>query len=81
MPFLGPEAIASLLTVAGRASLVGASNLLLREAGLVSWSDLFDGHGDPRAFSDVVRRQGLTREQLRRAGFDEATIARLVPPW
>ena len=56
MPFLGPEAIASLLTVAGRASLVGASNLLLREAGLVSWSDLFDGHGMPPSRTWSVAR-------------------------
>ncbi len=60
------------------ARLVGALNWLIRSAGLVSWDDLFDGGGDPRGFEDVVRRKGLTLEQLRRAGIAEGVARRAV---
>jgi hypothetical protein len=49
---------------------------LIRSAGLVSWDDLFDGNGDPRDFDNVVRRKGLTLEQLRRAGVAEGVARR-----
>ena len=42
-----------------------------------------DGNGDPRDFEDVVRRKGLTPEQLRRAGVAEGVARRaggLGPP-
>ena len=56
------------MPVGGQVELVGALNWLIRSAGLVSWEDLFDEGGDSRDFDDVVRRKGLTVEQLRRAG-------------
>jgi hypothetical protein len=58
------------------ARLVGALNWLIRSAGLVSWEDLFDEAGDPRDFDDVVRRKGVTLEQLRRAGVAEGVARR-----
>ena len=65
---------------AARSSWSGALNWLIRSAGLVSWDDLFDGDGDPREFDDVVRRKGLTVEQLRRAGVAEGVARRAVGP-
>ena len=56
------------MPVGGQVELVGALNWLIRSAGLVSWDDLFDGDGDPRDFEDVVRRKGLTLEQLSPGG-------------
>ena len=61
---------------AGRCAL----NWLIRSAGLVTWDDLFDGNGDPRDFEDVVRRKGLTPEQLRRAGIAEGVARRAGGP-
>ena len=57
--------LAEAMPVGGQVELVGALNWLIRSAGLVSWSDLFDEGGDPRDFEQVVRRKGLTLEQLR----------------
>jgi hypothetical protein len=48
--------LAAAMPVGGQVELVGALNWMIRSAGLVSWEDLFDGHGDPRDFDDVVRR-------------------------
>ena len=41
----------------------------------MSWEDLFDGNGDPRDFEGVVRRKGLTLEQLRRVGVAEGVAS------
>ncbi len=68
------------MPVGGQVELVGALNWLIRSAGLVSWDDLFDGNGDPRDFEDVVRRKGLTLEQLRRAGVAEGVARRGEQP-
>jgi hypothetical protein len=70
--------LAAAMPVGGQVELVGALNWLIRSAGLVSWDDLFDGNGDPRDFDDVVRRKGLTLEQLRRAGVAEGVARRSV---
>jgi hypothetical protein len=52
-----------------------ASPLLLRQARLAWWNDLFDGGGDPIDFDRLVRSRGLTLEQRAGAGFDEADAA------
>ena len=72
--------LAEAMPVGGQVELVGALNWLIRSAGLVSWEDLFDGNGDPRDFEDVVRRKGLTLEQLRRAGVAAGVARRAVGP-
>ena len=64
----------------GQVELVGPLNWLIRSAGLVSWEDLFDGNGEPRDFEDVVRRKGLTLEQLGRAGVAEGVARRAGGP-
>ena len=46
--------------------------------GHFSWDDLFDGNGNHRDFEEVVRRKGLTLEQLRRAGVAEGVARRSV---
>ena len=66
------------MPVGGQVELIGALNWLIRSAGLVSWEDLFDAGGDPRDFDDVVRRKGLTLEQLRRASVAEGVARRAV---
>ena len=60
------------------ARLVGALNWLIRSAGLVSWDDLFNSNGDPRDFDQVVRRKGLTVDQLVKAGIAEGVARRSV---
>jgi hypothetical protein len=72
--------LAAAMPVGGQVELVGALDWLIRSAGLVSWDDLFDGNGDPRDFEDVVRRKGLTLEQLLRAGIAEGVARRSVGP-
>ena len=64
----------------GRPCADPAGLVAIRSAGLVSWDDLFDGDGDPRDFEDVVRRKGLTLEQLRRSGMAEGVARRAVGP-
>ena len=76
LAFAAPSLLAAAMPVGGQVELVGALNWLIRSAGLVSWEDLFDGNGDPRDFEDVVRRKGLTVEQLRRAGVAEGVARR-----
>jgi hypothetical protein len=78
LDFAAPALLAAAMPVGGQVELVGALNWLIRSAGLVSWDDLFDGNGDPRDFDDVVRRKGLTLEQLRRAGVAEGVARRAV---
>jgi hypothetical protein len=46
-----------LLTQAGQVEILGAPSWLLRQARLVSWSDLFTEGGEPRDFDEVVRRR------------------------
>ena len=74
--FAASSLLMTAMPVGGQVELVGPLNWLIRSAGLVSWEDLFDGNGDPRDFEDVVRRKGLTREQLRRAGVAEDVARR-----
>jgi hypothetical protein len=52
----------------GQVRVVGLPSWWLERAGLVGWSDLFDGNGEVRDFDLVVRRKALTLEPLRRAG-------------
>ena len=66
------------MPVGGQVELVGALNWLIRSAGLVSWSDLFDEGGDPRDFDQVVRRKGLKADQLIDAGVAESVARRAV---
>ena len=47
---------------------VGLPSWWLERAGLVVWSDLFDGNGEVRDFDQVVRSKGLTVAQLLGAG-------------
>ena len=74
--FAAPSLLMTAMPVGGQVELVGPLNWLIRSAGLVSWDDLFDGNGDPRDFDAVVRRKGLTLEQLRRAGVAEGVARR-----
>jgi hypothetical protein len=76
LDFAAPSLLMPAMPVGGQVELVGTLNWLIRSAGLVSWEDLFDEGGDPRDFEDVVRRKGLTLEQLRRAGVAEGVARR-----
>jgi hypothetical protein len=58
--------------------VVGLPSWWLQRAGLVSWSDLFAGDGEVRDFDLVVRRKGLTLDQLLGAGIPEALARRPV---
>jgi hypothetical protein len=78
--FRSAGGLAAAMPVGGQVGLVGLLNWLIRSAGLVSWDDLFDAGGDPREFEDVVRRKGLTLEQLRRAGVAEGVASRAIGP-
>lgn len=78
--FASAPLLAAMMPAGGQVELVGQLNWLLRSAKLVSWDDLFDGNGDPRDFAEVVRRRGLTLEQLRRAGTAEGVARRAVGP-
>jgi hypothetical protein len=73
MPGLMPR-----LSGPGQVRVVGLPSWWLERAGLVEWSDLFDGHGEVRDFDLVVRRQGLTVAQLLGAGIPEAIARRAV---
>ena len=64
----------------GQVRVVGLPSWWLRQAGLVDWSDLFDGNGAVRHFDEVVRRKHLTVEQLLGAGIPEAIARRAVGP-
>ena len=52
--------------------MVGLPSWWLQQAGLLTWSDLFDGSGEVRDFDLVVERQGLTVDQFLCAGVPEA---------
>jgi hypothetical protein len=62
----------------GQVRVVGLPSWWLERAGLVGWSDLFDGNGEVRDFDLVVRRKGLTVAQLLGAGIPEAIARRAV---
>ena len=62
----------------GQVRVVGLPSWWLQRAGLVSWSDLFDGNGEVQDFDLVVRRKGLSLEQLLGAGIPEAIARRAV---
>jgi hypothetical protein len=62
----------------GQVRVVGLPSWWLHQAGLVSWSDLFDGNGEVLHFDLVVRRKGLTLDQLLGAGIPEAITRRAV---
>ena len=64
----------------GQVRVVGLPSWWLERAGLVGWSDLFDGNGEVRDFDLVVRRKGLTVDQLLGAGIPEAIARRAVGP-
>ena len=66
------------MPVGGQVELVGALNWLIRSAGLVSWSDLFDEGGDPRDFDQVVKRKGLKADQLVAVGIADGVARRAV---
>ena len=57
---------------------VGLPSWWLEQAGLVVWSDLFDGNGEVRDFDLVVKSKGLTVAQLLGAGIPEAIARRAV---
>jgi hypothetical protein len=59
----------------GQVRVVDLPSWWLHRSGLVSWSDLFDGNGEVQDFDLVVRRKGLSLEQLLGAGIP-AAIAR-----
>jgi hypothetical protein len=62
----------------GQVRVVGLPCWWLHRSGLVSWSDLFDGNGEVQDFDLVVRRKGLSLEQLLGAGIPEAIARRSV---
>ena len=62
----------------GQVRVVGLPSWMLQQAGLVGWSDLFDGNGEVRDFDLVVKRKGLTVNQLLGAGIPEAIARRAV---
>jgi hypothetical protein len=62
----------------GQVRVVGLPSWWLHRSGLVSWSDLFDGHGEVLDFDLVVKRKGLTVDQLLGAGIPEAIARRAV---
>ena len=66
------------LSGAGQVRVVGLPSCWLQRAGLVAWSDLFDGNGEVLDFDLVVRRKRLTVEQLLGAGIPEAIARRAV---
>ena len=66
------------LPVGDQVHLVGALCWMIQQAGLVPWYDLFDSNGDPRDFDQVVKRKGLTVEQLVQAGIAEGVARRAV---
>jgi hypothetical protein len=71
---LGPE---------GLRTVVGPDVARLIAAKLVTVYDVAgvrDDYGDLRSLYDLVREKGLSREQLRRAGVADATIARTLAP-
>ena len=76
--FRSPAGLAAAMPVGGQVALVGPLNWLIRSASLVSWDDLFDTGGDPRDFDQVVRRKGLTVDQLVEAGIAEGVARRAV---
>ena len=78
IPFRTAGGLAAAMPVGGQVELVGPLNWLIRSAGLVSWDDLFDAGGDPRDFDQVVKRKGLTVEQLVKAGVAEGVARRAV---
>jgi hypothetical protein len=73
MPGLMPR-----LSGPGQVRVVGLPSWWLERAGLVVWSDLFDGNGAVRDFDQVVRQKGLTVAQLLGAGIPEAIARRAV---
>ena len=73
MPGLMPR-----LSGPSQVRVVGLPSWWLERAGLLSWSDLFDGNGEVLDFDLVVRRKGLTLEQLLGAGIPEAIARRAV---
>jgi hypothetical protein len=78
IPFRTAGGLAEAMPAGGQVELVGALNWLIRSAGLVTWDDLFDTNGDPRKFSDVVRRKGLTVPQLVAAGVAEGVARKAL---
>jgi hypothetical protein len=73
MPGLMPR-----LSGPGQVRVVGLPSWWLQRAGLVSWSDLFDGNGVVQDFDLVVKWKGLTVDQLLGAGIPEAIARRAV---
>jgi hypothetical protein len=78
LDFAAPALLAAAMPVGGQVELVGALNWLIRSAGLVTWDDLFDEGGDSRDFDQVVKRKGLTVDQLVTAGVAEGIARRSV---
>src|SRR5262249_3867663 len=62
----------------GQVRVVGLPSWWLHQAGLVSWSDLFDGDGEVLDFDLVVKRKGLSLDQLLAARIPEAIALRAV---
>ena len=73
MPGLMPR-----LSGAGQVRVVGLPSWWLHRSGLVSWSDLFDGNGEVLDFDLVVKRKGLSLDQLLGAGIPGAIARRAV---
>ena len=78
LPFRSVPETVSDLSVGDQVHLVGALCWMIRRAGLVTWYDLFDTNGDPRDFDQVVKRKGLTVDQLVKAGIAEGVALRAV---
>ena len=62
----------------GQVRVVGLPSWWLQRAGLVRWSDLFDGDGEVLGFDLVVKRKGLMLDQLLGAGIPESIARRAV---
>jgi hypothetical protein len=62
----------------GQVRVVGLPSWWLHRSGLVSWSDLFDGNGEVLDFDLVVKRKGLSLDQLLGAGIPESLAHRSV---
>ena len=78
LPFRSMPETVSDLSVGDQVHLVGPMCWMIQRAGLVTWYDLFDTNGDPRDFDQVVRRKGLTVDQLVQAGVAEGVARRAV---
>jgi len=78
LPFRSvPEAVSD-MSDGDQIHLVGPMCWMIRQVGLVTWYDLFDSNGDPREFDQVIKRKGLTVDQLVKAGVAEGVARRAV---